>query len=97
MTFTIYILVGILFLVVIALLEYYVMVHVNSGTKLLLYHIILAMNDGSKVKLVLNEEQYTAFRTWLNKDMDLYEIREGDEYYLAINRLYLSTVEVKKR
>jgi len=93
----IYALIGIPLIIVILLLEYYITAGVHNRATLPLYHIKVTLSYGCKIKLVLNEEQYTNFRTWLNKDTDLYEVRQGDVYYMAINRIYLSTVEVKKR
>jgi hypothetical protein len=84
-------------IIIVCIACYYITIGMHNRATLPLYHIKVTMNHGSKIKLVLNEEQYTNFRTWLNKDTDLYEARQGDEYYLAINRLYLNAVEVKKR
>lgn len=60
------------------------------------YHITVKLNGGSKSKLVLKEEQYEQFKTWLNQAEGIYEISD-DIDTVTLNRKYVAAVEVRKR
>jgi hypothetical protein len=66
----------------------------NKG-KPICYHIKVKLSNGSH-KLVLNEEQYQQFKSWVVNAEGLYEITD-DNNYIALNRNHMASVEVKKR
>lgn len=60
------------------------------------YYVTVKLNGGSKSKLVLKEEQYEQFKTWLNQAEGIYDIGDGINT-ITLNRRYVACVEVKKR
>lgn len=65
--------------------------------KITQYKVKIKFASGIKTKLVLNEEQYQQFDTWLKDEYErAYEITDG-KHKVAIKRHYIACVEVEKK
>lgn len=82
--------------VVLAMATYYSLRRLHGANRLPLHHIKIKSARGVITKLVLNDEQYEQFQSFLNSPDGIFDI--GDERNkVFLERRYIASVEVRVR